>query len=255
MNRWEGVGLVASLPAVMAPPRALDLTASDRLYPLLAVAFVIGVVLLVARRLSPASITLWARTLAVSVLLAEFSWWGYNFYIGNWQAQYNLPLHLCEAGAFLLAGGLWFRRRLLVEIAYFWGLGGTLPGLFTPVLPVRFPNFEYFQYYVEHGLIVLGSLYLVLVMNLRPTRGAVGRAALFTACYAAVVGVIDYFTGGNYLFLRQIPPVGSIFNYLGPWPWYIVSISAVAVLVFAALYMPFASPRLRPEEVPAEASG
>jgi len=245
---------MASLPAVAAPPPALDLTASDRLVPLLAVAFVIGLVLLVSRRLPQALITRSARILAVSVVAAEFSWWGYNFYIGNWQAQYNLPLHLCEAGAFLLAGALWLRRRLLVEISYFWGLGGTLPGLFTPVLPVKFPNFEYFQYYVEHGLIVLGSLFLVVVMGLRPARGAVGRAAVFTACYAAVVGVIDYFTGGNYLFLRQIPPVGSIFSYLGPWPWYIGSISVVAVLVFAALYLPFAGARLRPEEVSAAAS-
>src|SRR4029077_11421974 len=122
------------------------------------------------------------------------------------------------------------------------------------VLPVKFPNFEYFQYYVEHGLIVLGSLFLVMGMTLRQTRGALGRAAAFTACYAAVVGVIDYFTGGNYLFLRQIPPVGSIFNYLGPWPWYIGSISVVAVLVFAALYLPFTTARWRPEEVPAAAS-
>ena len=245
---------MASRLPLAAPAPALDLTAADRLLPLLAIALVMVVVLLLSRRLSPPAITRSAQVLAVSVLLAEFSWWGYNFYIGNWQAQYNLPLHLCEAGAFLLAGALWFRRRLLVEIAYFWGLGGTLPGLFTPVLPVRFPNFEYFQYYVEHGLIVLGSLFLVFVMGLRPARGAVGRAAVFTACYAAAVGVVDYFTGGNYLFLRQIPEVGSIFSFLGPWPWYIGSISVVAVLVFAALYLPFAGARWRPKEVPVGAS-
>jgi len=223
-------------------------TTSDRLLPILAIVLVITLVILLTRRLSVAVVTGIARFLAVSVLVAEVSWWGYNFYIGNWQAQYNLPLHLCEAGAFLLAGALWFRRQLLVEIAYFWGLGGTLPGLFTPVLPVRFPDFEYFQYYVEHGLIVLGAIFLVTVMGLRPAQGAVGRAAAFTGCYAVIVGVVDYFTGGNYLFLREIPPVASIFNYLGPWPWYILSISLVAVLVFAALYVPFANPRLRREE-------
>jgi hypothetical integral membrane protein (TIGR02206 family) len=229
-------------------------TASDRLLPILVIALVIVAVILVTRRLSSAAIGVVARVLALSVLIAEFCWWGYNFYIGNWAAEYNLPLHICEAGAFLLAGALWFRRQLLVEIAYFWGLGGTLPGLFTPVLPVRFPNFEYFQYYVEHGLIVLGSLFLVLVMRLRPVRGAVGRALMFTACYAAAVGVIDYYTGGNYLFLRQIPPVASIFNYLGPWPWYILSISLVAALVFWGLYMPFANDRLRTEEATAGTS-
>ena len=206
-------------------------TTSDRLLPILVIALLIVVVILVTRRLSAAALTVVARVMAVSVIVAEFSWWGYNFYIGNWQAQYNLPLHLCEAGAFLLAGALWFRRQLLVEISYFWGLGGTLPGLFTPVLPVKFPDFEYFQYYVEHGLIVLGSIFLVTVMGLRPVRGAVGRAAM-----------------------REIPPVASIFNYLGPWPWYIASISLVAVLVFAALYMPFANVRLRGEEATARTS-
>ncbi len=186
-----------------------------------------------------------AKVLAIGTLLAEFCWWGAAIVEHRWYLKYNLPLHLCEFGSFLLAGALWSRRRLLVEISYFWGVGGTLQGLFTPDIPSHFPYFVYFQYYVEHGFIVLGAFYLVIAMRIFPAPGAVLRVSTFTAAYAVVVGLVDYVTGGNYLFLRRIPSTGTLFDYLGPWPWYIVSCTILAVLIFTLLYLPFRSSNRR----------
>ncbi|TMD72159.1 MAG: TIGR02206 family membrane protein [Chloroflexi bacterium] len=208
--------------------------------PLVVIAAVIAAVLIAARRRPGRWVDHGARVVAVAVVLAEVGWWVITIAQGTWTVRWSLPLHLCEAGCFLLAAALWWRARFAFETSYFWGLGGTLPGLFTPDIPGHFPQPVFFQYYTEHGLIVLGALYLVIALRMRPARRAVLRVSIVTAFYAVGVGVVDYFTQGNYLFLRNIPPTRTFLDYMGPWPWYILTLTVLALAVFNLLYLPFA---------------
>jgi hypothetical integral membrane protein (TIGR02206 family) len=212
----------------------------EHLIPLLVIAAGIALVLVVARRRRGPFVEQGARVIAVAVVLAEFAWWILAIAQDRWSFQYNLPLHLCEVGCFVLAAALWWRKQFAFEVAYFWGLGGTLPGLFTPSIPGRFPDAVYFQYYAEHGLVVLGALYLVLALGMRPARGAVMRVFTATVVYAVAVWFVDLATNGNYLFLRYLPPTKTALDYMGPWPWYLVTGTVLAIVVMNALYMPFA---------------
>lgn len=213
---------------------------AEHALPLVVIATVIAAVLFAARRRPGRWVDSGARAIAVAVVLAEVGWWVITIAQGTWTVRWSLPLHLCEAGCFLLAAALWWRARFAFEVSYFWGLGGTLPGLFTPDIPGHFPQPVFFQYYLEHGLIVLGALYLVIALGMRPARRAVLRVSAFTAAYAAVVGLVDYVTEGNYLFLRNLPPTRTMLDYMGPWPWYIVTLTIAAIVVFNLLYLPFA---------------
>jgi hypothetical integral membrane protein (TIGR02206 family) len=213
---------------------------AEHVLPLVVIAVVIAALLLAARRRPGPWVDHGARVIAVSVVLAEVGWWVITIAQGTWTVRWSLPLHLCEAGCFLLAAALWWRARFAFEISYFWGLGGTLPGLFTPDIPGHFPQPVFFQYYTEHGLIVLGALYLVIALRMRPARRAVLRVTVVTGVYAFAVGVVDYFTQGNYLFLRNIPPTRTFLDYMGPWPWYILTLTVLAIVVFNLLYLPFA---------------
>jgi len=212
----------------------------EHVLPLVVIAAVIAAVLFTARRRPGPWVDQGARVIAVAVVLAEVGWWVITIAQGTWTVRWSLPLHLCEAGCFLLAAALWWRARFAFEISYFWGLGGTLPGLFTPDIPGHFPQPVFFQYYTEHGLIVLGALYLVVALRMRPARRAVLRVSVVTGLYAVAVGVVDYFTQGNYLFLRNIPPTRTFLDYMGPWPWYILTLAVLAIVVFNLLYLPFA---------------
>jgi len=212
----------------------------EHVIPLFVIAAGIALVLVVARWRRGPFVEHGARVIAVAVVLAEFAWWILAIAQDRWSFQYNLPLHLCEVGCFVLAAALWWRRQFAFEVAYFWGLGGTLPGLFTPSIPGNFPDAVYFQYYAEHGLVVLGALYLVLAMGMRPARGAVLRVFTATVIYAVAVWFVDLATNGNYLFLRYLPPTKTALDYMGPWPWYLVTGTVLAILVMNALYMPFA---------------
>jgi uncharacterized membrane protein YwaF len=75
---------------------------------------------------------------------------------------------------------------------------------------------------------------------MRPARGAVLRVFTATVIYAVAVWFVDLATNGNYLFLRYLPPTKTALDYMGPWPWYLVTGTVLAILVMNALYMPFA---------------
>ena len=44
---------------------------------------------------------------------------------------------------------------------------------------------------------------------------------------------------GNYMFLREPPEDGSLLDLMGPWPWYIASAAALALVLFWLLDRPF----------------
>ena len=213
---------------------------------LAAVALVCGGVV-AAVRLRPGAWTgTFARALAVLLVVNQVSW--YVAERSTLSVQWSLPLGLCEIGTFIAAAALWWRQQLLVDLTYFWGLGGTIQALLTPELFNLFPSYFYFQYYINHGGIVLAALYLVAGLGLVPRRGAVVRVAAITISYLVVIAGVDRLTGGDYLYLVSPPPTFSLLNVLGPWPWYIGSMILLGIVVLFILDLPLWPARSRTSE-------
>jgi hypothetical integral membrane protein (TIGR02206 family) len=160
---------------------------------------------------------------------------------GAFTAASSLPLDLCDLVLLVAAVACWVAPRwpLGVELTWFWGMAGTLQAVVTPDLRAAFPHAEFFEFVVGHVGAVVAALYLVVGRGLRPRPHAVPRVLLITIGYAAVVGVVDAATGGNYMYLRRVPGHVSLLSELGPWPWYIASAAVVAVALFVALDLPF----------------
>jgi hypothetical integral membrane protein (TIGR02206 family) len=186
-----------------------------------------------------------AATIAAAIVITELSWQPYVVANHSWSAALSLPVQLCDVGGFVAAAALLWRQAVLVEVAYFWGLGGTVQALLTPDLRDHFPSFPYLQFYATHDLVVLAALFLVIGLRLQPRAGAVRRVFLLTLAFAAVVGPIDLVTGGNYLYLRQVPAQGSLLNVMGPWPWYIAVGALLTLIVLTVLDAPFRFARSR----------
>ena len=176
---------------------------------------------------------------AAVIVLTELSWQPYVLANHRWSVADSLPVQLCDVGGFVAAAALLWRQTLLVEVAYFWGLGGTVQALLTPDLHDHFPGFPYFQFYATHELVVLAALFLVIGLSLQPRPGAVRRIFILTLGFAAVIGLIDLVTGGNYMYLRQVPAPGSLLSVMGPWPWYIVAGAVLALILLTVLDAPF----------------
>ncbi len=217
----------------------MGILSPEHLLPL-ALLVAVAVLLCVAARRAPGRwIDAVAAIIAVALVIAELSWQPYVLANHTWSVGASLPVQLCDVAGFVAAAALMWRQLLLVEVAWFWGLGGTLQAVLTPDLKDRFPSFPYLQFYVTHDLVILAALFLVIGLALQPRPGSVRRIFLLTLGFAALVGLIDLATGGNYLYLRQVPASGSLLNLMGPWPWYIVTGSLLTLVVLTILDAPF----------------
>lgn len=205
---------------------------------LLAVA--IGVVICVDARRSPGRWTIVAGRVLALVLVADaISFVVAKLAAGTFSAKTDLPLALCDAAVLVAAAACWWRRALLVELTYFWGLAGTLQAIVTPDLNAGFPHLVFFQYLAGHLGIVLAAFYLVVGLRITPRPGSVITTFGITVAYSAFVGLVDALSGANYMFLRRPPGNWTLLKVLGPWPWYIASVAGVALVLLSLLDLPF----------------
>ena len=154
-------------------------------------------------------------------------------------ARASLPIHICGAAVFLTAWTLWKRSQYVYEIAYFWGLAGTLQAVLTPNLTEGFPTYRFFQFFLAHGGIVVGVVFATWGLKMRPARGAVLRVFVITNLYTALVAGANWALGANYMFLCA-PPLGESPFFFLPWPWYILFLEFVALGLALLLCLPFA---------------
>ncbi|MHB8294797.1 MAG: TMEM164 family acyltransferase [Acidimicrobiales bacterium] len=78
-----------------------------------------------------------------------------------------------------------------------------------------------------------------------PRRGAVTRVFAITVAFTAVAGAVDWASGADYMLLAGPPPTFSLLQLFGPWPWYLVGATGLAVLSLLVLDAPFRMARRR----------
>jgi hypothetical integral membrane protein (TIGR02206 family) len=196
--------------------------------------------LCVAARRYPGRWIVWAnRVLALALVVVTAVWLVQTSTQKDWTAGASLPFALCDLATLVAAAALLTRAPLLVELTYFWGLAGTLQAVLTPDLQTGFPSLTFFEYVIAHAGIVCSALFLVVGQQIAPRPRAVPRVFAITICYTAFVGIIDATTGGDYMFLRQEPANWTLLRVMGPWPWYLVTATFVAILLFSLLDAPF----------------
>jgi hypothetical integral membrane protein (TIGR02206 family) len=175
------------------------------------------------------------KLLAVAIGGAFVVEYGANALDGTWDWGFNLPLHLSDVVAMFTPIALWTRKPLLAEILYFWALTASLQAVLTPDLNQTFPSVFYFTYFVTHCGAVVAACLLVFGLRIRLRPGAVRRAFVATLLMAAVAGIANVITGGNYMYLRAKPTHASLLDQMGSWPLYIATAAALALVLFALL--------------------
>ncbi|WP_449537198.1 YwaF family protein [Ferdinandcohnia sp. Marseille-Q9671] len=168
--------------------------------------------------------------------LSLYVWYAYN---GVWNPVDSLPFQLCSLSLFLSIIMLITRKFLLFEITYFLGIGGAIQAMLTPELAYDFPHYRYFHFFLAHIAIILASFYMLWYENCRPTAKSVWKAFAALNVLALFVFFINKATGGNYMFLARKPTNPSLIDLMGPYPWYILSLELVALVLFFILYLPF----------------
>ena len=193
------------------------------------------------RRLRACSALGFRRGLAVVLIGNELTAW----IVSLGQGHVRLPLQLCDLALALTAWALVSLRPRVTELAYFWGLAGSLQAVITPDVRDPFPTYWWAKFFLGHCGIVLAVVYLAVSGRVRPTAWSIWRVWGWTNVYAIVAGLINWAAGTNLGYLAHKPAQPSALTWLGPWPWYIMGMELVALASFGLYNLPFALSRER----------
>ncbi|MCS7043767.1 MAG: TIGR02206 family membrane protein [Bryobacteraceae bacterium] len=182
-----------------------------------------------------------AVRLAAGVFLAvnELVWYAYRLYTEGVRFPEALPLNLCDLSLWLTVCTLLTLNRWLFDATWFIGIGGASMAVLTPELWAPFWSYPTMYFFTAHGGVIATLLFLAWSGMARPRPRAILRAMLVLHAWAAFVAAFNLVFHTNYMYLCEKPSTPSLLDYMGPWPWYIVSGELVAWAVFGVLALPF----------------
>ena len=178
-------------------------------------------------------------TLAAVVAINWIAWMLLLYFKGWFNIGNEIPLNLCDWATVATFVALVWPTQKSFELAYFWGLCGTLQALLTPDCVYDFPDVQFTLFFVYHGGIIASVLYLTLGMKMRPVPMSFPRVIAWTLLYGVVAGAADWQLGTDYGFLRSKPDHLTLLSYLSPWPYYLPELLLVAIAFMAVCYLPF----------------
>jgi hypothetical integral membrane protein (TIGR02206 family) len=202
----------------------------------------LGVCLFVFRQKlrHPKSNDFFRFSLAILLVISEITYHIWLIRFNAWSLRTSLPLQLSDMAVILTIVMLLTKNISLFKFIYFAGLGSTIQAMLTPNLGIySFPHFRYIEFYISHGGVFLACLFMVLVERYQPTIRSLWVTILIVNIYGACVFFINHLVDANYLFIMKKPENPSLLDFLGPWPWYILSLEGVIVISFYLLYSPF----------------
>jgi hypothetical integral membrane protein (TIGR02206 family) len=180
--------------------------------------------------------------LLAALLLTNYL--GYEIYLAltaglSWEKA--LPFQLCDWAMIAIIVALLTGRERWLEVAYFWGIGGTAQAIVTPDLKYAFPDIRFLSFFIGHSGIVIGIAFVMIMRGFRPHFSSIWRTFAWSELYFLVTIVVDLITGVNYGYLLHKPEAASLLNYLSDRrAVYIFQMHLLALCFYLALYSPFA---------------
>jgi hypothetical integral membrane protein (TIGR02206 family) len=178
-------------------------------------------------------------TLAAAIGFNELIWYGYVILQGWVRFPYGLPLDLCDLVLWLTVFSLITCRQWSFDLIYYWGLIGTGMAVLTPDIGAPFPSYIAIKFLFAHGGVVTSILFLLWSKSVRPRKYSWWRSFLWLNLYAVAIGCFNLVFQTNYFYLCEKPLSGSLLDYLGDWPLYLVSGECLAIIFFLIIGLPF----------------
>jgi len=180
-------------------------------------------------------------TMAIILWVNEAAWHVWNVYLGTWNIQTMLPLHICSVLIWLSGFMLIFKNYQIYEFVYFLGIGAGLQALLTPDVGIyNFPHFRFLQAFIGHGLVLTSGIYMTTVEGFRPIWKSMFRVIIISNIYMVVIFFVNNAIGSNYLMVNGKPSVKSILDLMPDWPIYLFYVEAIGIITCLLLYIPFA---------------
>ena len=149
-----------------------------------------------------------------------------------------LPLHLCNITLIFSVLVLVFRMDFLFEPMYYWGIGAIF-AIILPDTKYGYRNFATISFFVTHFFLLYSLLCCVLFFKLKPTLKGYWRSYIVINILALIVFFINRGLGTNYMYLNGIRRSPVELPIFLQWPYYIIILEVMYVIVTYLIYLPF----------------
>jgi hypothetical integral membrane protein (TIGR02206 family) len=179
-----------------------------------------------------------AQFSAIVILLIKLAELSYrHIYVG--EPIYSLlPLHMCNLTLIIAILTMLTKSQKLFQLTYFWCLG-ALFAVITPDIKYSFPHPLTLSFYITHFYLLFAAIYGILFFNFKPTFKGWINSFITLNIFAFIIFFINKKLGTNYLYVNRIPNFSSPLDYFGQWPYYIIVVEIIYLILTYGIYYPF----------------
>jgi len=92
---------------------------------------------------------------------------------------------------------------------------------------------------MTHGFLVVVALYYVVVLKIAIGWKDLRNAFIMMNVFVLITLITNYMLDSNYMYTIAKPPVASMLDILGPWPFYLITGQLLALALFFIALLPF----------------
>ncbi|MEV6337288.1 TIGR02206 family membrane protein [Nocardia vinacea] len=156
----------------------------------------------------------------------------------------SVPLRLTDLATLVAGYALWSHRRWAYALTYYWCLTLSTQALISPALQSPdFPHYEFLAFWAIHLVVVWAAIYLTWGIGIHPDWRSYRVAVTVTVAWVAVTFIFNSIADTNYGFVNAKPTTPSLLDVLGPWPWYLVTVTVLLLATWALMTWPWVRTR------------
>ncbi|MDR1835211.1 MAG: TIGR02206 family membrane protein [Fusobacteriaceae bacterium] len=153
-----------------------------------------------------------------------------------------LPLHLCNISLFLAILTLLFESKFLFQLLYFWSVGAVF-AILTPDVKLPLTQFTSVSFFVTHFFILYAPLCCIFIYNMKPAKSGLWASFIVLNILCVAIYFVNRKLGTNYMYINGLPEFSSPLQFMGKWPYYIIAMEGLFLIITHIMLLPFRKPR------------
>ena len=164
---------------------------------------------------------------------------------GTWSLDKRLPFHLCGFSSVITCFILFIdKKQIWFEFLFYAGILGGLNALLTPLIDnYTGTSFFYVEYFYSHTSIIILPLYMYYYMDMKLSKFSWLKSFIALNIILVFLMPLDFLIDANYMYLKEPPAVNHPL-VSGDWPYYLVNLEFVVLILLYFTYSLFKSPIL-----------
>ncbi len=181
-----------------------------------------------------------AKITAIVIFILKLAELSYRHLYNNEEIFELLPLHLCNITLIFVIIMMLSGSKSLFQLCFYWSVGAIF-AVATPDVKYSFPNFMTVSFFITHFYILFAVAYFYLYFSFRPAIWGYFTAFFTINIICLGVYFLNVHLETNYLYVNRVPSFSSPLNYFGEWPYYIIVVELIYIILTYLLYLPFRS--------------